>query len=61
MSELLRVEDLRVYYRSIWGDYRSVDGVSMAVNAGEVFGIAGESGCGKSTLVEGFLGLVKPP
>lgn len=61
MTVLLRVEDLRVYYRSIWGDYKSVDGVSLQVNQGEVFGVAGESGCGKSTLVEGILALVRPP
>jgi len=61
MEPMLEVEDLRVYYKSIWGDYRSVDGASFLVHPNEVFGIAGESGCGKSTLVEGILRLVKPP
>jgi len=55
------VEDLRVYYKSIFGDVRSVDGVSFSVNPNEVFGIAGESGCGKSTLVEGILRVIVPP
>ena len=29
---------------------KAVDGVSLAVNRGETFGIVGESGCGKTTL-----------
>lgn len=32
------------------GVVRAVDGVSIAINAGEVFGLVGESGCGKSSL-----------
>ncbi|RLE86346.1 MAG: ABC transporter ATP-binding protein [Thermoprotei archaeon] len=59
--ELLRVEDLHVYYKSVWGLYRVVDGVTLSVKSKEIFGIAGESGCGKSTLVEGILRLIKPP
>ena len=61
MNPLLEVIDLRVYYKSIWGDYKSVDGVSFKTYENEILGIAGESGCGKSTLVEGILGLIKPP
>ncbi|MEM2938915.1 MAG: ABC transporter ATP-binding protein [Candidatus Bathyarchaeia archaeon] len=61
MEPILEVEDLRVYYKSIWGDYRSVDGASLKAYRNEVLSIAGESGCGKSTLVEGVLRLVKPP
>jgi len=61
VDRILEVEDLRVYYKSIFGDVRSVDGVSFSVNPNEIFGIAGESGCGKSTLVEGVLRLVVPP
>lgn len=61
MDKLLEVQDLRVYYKSIYGDYKSVDGVSFEVYPNEVFSIAGESGCGKSTLVDGVLRLVKPP
>ena len=61
MGTLLEVKDLRIYYRSVWGEYKVVDGVSLSVMEGELFGIAGESGCGKSTLVEGILRLIKPP
>ena len=60
-SILLEVRDLKVYYKTILGDAKVVDGVSFKVNEGEIFGIAGESGCGKSTLVEGILRIIKPP
>jgi peptide/nickel transport system ATP-binding protein len=60
-EHLLQVEELRVVYRTTHGDARSVDGASVAVRPGEIFGIAGESGCGKSTLVEAVLRLIKPP
>ena len=46
----LAVDDLRVYYRTLHGDVRAVDGVSFAIADGEIMGLAGESGCGKSSL-----------
>jgi len=60
-SALLEVRDVRVYYSSVRGEYKVVDGVSFDVQRNEVLGLAGESGCGKSTLVEGLLRLVVPP
>ena len=60
-EEILRIENLKIYYKSVWGEYKVVDGVSLSVHRQEVFGIAGESGSGKSTLVEGILRLVRPP
>jgi peptide/nickel transport system ATP-binding protein len=46
----LAVDDLRVYYRTLKGDVRALDGVSFTVADGEIMGLAGESGCGKTTL-----------
>jgi peptide/nickel transport system ATP-binding protein len=46
----LKVDDLRVYYRTLKGDVRALDGVSFTVADGEIMGLAGESGCGKTTL-----------
>jgi peptide/nickel transport system ATP-binding protein len=46
----LQVDDLTVYYRTLHGDVRAVDGVTFDIADGEIMGLAGESGCGKSSL-----------
>jgi peptide/nickel transport system ATP-binding protein len=46
----LAVHDLTVYYRSLRGDVKAVDGATFVIADGEIMGLAGESGCGKSSL-----------
>jgi len=46
----LQVSDLRVYYRTLAGDVKALDGATFSIADNEIMGLAGESGCGKSTL-----------
>lgn len=53
----LVVEDLRVYYRTLRGDVKALDGATFSVADREIMGLAGESGCGKSTLGKSLIRL----
>ena len=53
----LAVDDLRVYYRTLAGDVKALDGVTFTVADGEIMGLAGESGCGKTTLGKSLIRL----
>jgi peptide/nickel transport system ATP-binding protein len=53
----LRVEHLRVWYRTLRGDVQALDEVTFTVADGEIMGLAGESGCGKSTLGKSLIRL----
>lgn len=53
----LRVENLRVYYRSLRGEVKALDGATFSIADGEIMGLAGESGCGKSTLGNSLISL----
>jgi peptide/nickel transport system ATP-binding protein len=46
----LQVTDLRVYYKTLAGDVKALDGATFSIADKEIMGLAGESGCGKSTL-----------
>ena len=56
-TAILEVEDLVKEYR---GGLRANDGISLAVNAGEVFGLIGPNGAGKTTLVSQIIGITRP-
>ena len=56
MASVIEVTDLRKSY----GGRAVVDGVSFAVEEGEIFGILGPNGAGKTTTVECVEGLRTP-
>jgi ABC-type glutathione transport system ATPase component len=60
MSAILSLENVGVRFgRAQAGEpVRAVDGVSLDVKPGEVFGIVGESGSGKTTLANAVIGLL---
>ena len=49
-------------FRDFWlrPSVRAVDGLSMRVRKGEVFGLLGPNGSGKSTTIKMILGLLRP-
>jgi len=58
---ILRVEDLRTYFRTAEGTAKAVDGVSFGISKGETYALVGESGCGKSVTALSILQLVPKP
>jgi peptide/nickel transport system ATP-binding protein len=58
---LLSIRDLKVHFFMDEGVVKAVDGISMDVHPGQVFGIVGESGCGKSVTMKALLRIVEPP
>jgi peptide/nickel transport system ATP-binding protein len=58
---LLELRNLAIEYGV--GDrlVRAVDGVDLAIQAGEIVGLAGESGSGKTTIANAAMQILRPP
>ena len=46
--------------RKRFGDVTALDGLSLSVNAGEIYGLLGPNGSGKTTLIRALAALLRP-
>lgn len=58
---MIRIKNVSLFYDTVQGTVKAVEGVSFDIYDGEIMGIAGESGCGKSTLMKGIYGNIERP
>src|SRR5438094_7948353 len=58
---LVEIEDLRVEFGAEAAPVIAVDGIDLALDAGEVVGCVGESGSGKSVTALALMGLIEFP
>lgn len=58
---LLTIDTMRIEFASRRGARVAVDGVTLALERGEILGVVGESGAGKSTIGNAIIGLLEPP
>jgi len=57
---LLKVEGLRVHYKTKRGMLKAVDDVSFSLEKGKILALVGESGCGKTTVALSLVQLLPP-
>ena len=55
-QDVISVKKIRKYYGSV----KAIDGISLQVQTGEIFGMVGPNGSGKTTTIEIIEGLRKP-
>lgn len=53
---MIEIQELRKTY----GDHVAVDGLSLTVNAGEIFGLVGPNGAGKTSTLRCLAGILPP-
>jgi ABC-2 type transport system ATP-binding protein len=61
-ENVIELENVSKTFRDFWlrPTVKAVDGLSLEVRKGEVFGLLGPNGSGKSTTIKMILGLLAP-
>ncbi|MDI3495255.1 MAG: hypothetical protein PWQ72_1382 [Pseudothermotoga sp.] len=61
MNELLKIENLKLYFNTEEGVVKAIEDVNLTINTGEIVGIVGETGSGKSVTAMSILKLIPSP
>ena len=61
MEPIIKIKNLKTYFKTDDGIAKAVDDVSFSLYKGETLGIVGESGCGKSVTSLSMLNLIPQP
>jgi ABC-type dipeptide/oligopeptide/nickel transport system ATPase component len=55
MNSLLKINHLKITFKTSIGSFCAVKNINLHINQGEILGLVGESGCGKSATAEAIL------
>ena len=61
MEPLIKIDNLKTRFHTEDGIVKAVNGISYAMDPGEVLGVVGESGCGKSVHALSIMRLIQIP
>ncbi len=56
MNEIINTENVTKYYSNV----HAVDGISISIEKGEIYGFLGLNGAGKTTTIRLLLGMIRP-
>jgi len=60
-KRLLTIQDLKLYFFTLLGVVKALDGVDLHLETGDTLGLVGETGCGKSVTALSTIRLVPSP
>ena len=61
MKKILTVKDLKISFKTFFGEVEAVRGISFDIEKKETVAIVGESGCGKSVTANSIMQLLPMP